>query len=104
MPGRVGHVRATVEGGAALVVHKHEGEMVGISRHRQRGHEGAKQLRLARTCGPAHKEVGSVGHEVQLEGPVARGADGRLEVGCAARRGPALLDGLRRRLAHEVDQ
>ena len=37
-PGDVWHLGAPVEGRAALVVDEHQGDVVGISRHRQPGH------------------------------------------------------------------
>ena len=98
-PGHMGHLRAAVEGGAALVVDEDEGQMVRIRRQRQPGHHRPQQLRLARTGGAPDQQMGAVGHQVEHQGSFGGRADRHAQVRRAPGCDPAPLHRLGGRLA-----
>ena len=100
------------EGGAALVVDEHEGQLLGPVGGGQPGHQRAQQLALARSGGPhqhavrAHAALGRL-LEVQLqELAVGGAADRGAQAGRARPRAPGTLgiEGVGRRQAEQVDE
>ena len=102
--GHMGHLRAAVEGGSALVVDEDESQMVGIRGQGQAGHHRPQQLGLARTGRAPHEQVRTVGHQVEHQGSLRGRSDGHLQVVRAPGRGPSTLHRLRGRLAAEEVQ
>ena len=96
--GHVGQVGTAVEGGPALVVHQHEGQMVGIGRQGQAGHQRPQQFRLPRPGGAPDQQMGPVGHQIQLQRTLGVHPDERGQTGRAPGPGPAPLHRLGRQL------
>ena len=102
--GHVRELRHPREGGAALEVHQHEVELIGRVGQRQRQHEGAQDLGLAR-AGRAHEQP--VGAHAALGGLLDvqnhRGAlrrDGEGDPQAVPPRPPAAPDDVRVDVAH----
>ena len=102
--GHMGHLRAAVEGGSALVVDEDEGQMVGVRGQGQTGHHGPQQLGLARTGRAPDEQMRTVGHQVEHQGSVGGHSDGHPQAVGAAGGGPSTLHRLGGRLAAEEVQ
>ena len=103
--GHMGQVGAAVEGGPTLVINQHEGQVVGVGRQGQAGHQRPQQFRLPRPGGAPDQQMGPVGHQIQFQHPVGVHPDRRGQLGSAPSPGPASLHRFGRQLsAHQVHQ